>query len=229
MRFRPRWGWRGAKGRGRGGRRGHRSLPIHLENEQERRGVHLGIVRADDHGRPAEPSHHRDILLPVHLVRDRRCHAGTAELELKQLVALIGAVREQAAIIDHLEDQVAGGRDGASADTASARRAPNQFLVDGIPGFKDSPIGSQRLRPDEWHRIGLRRKEGARQAGVTGLLGNHFVTGGEGPASVSSRDIDKAGRWIERHGRPVVTAARGGINRHRVLVVERFRIDQGAA
>ena len=88
----------------------------------------------------AKSSHQRDILLPIDLVGDGRTHASAAGLNLEQLLALIGGVCEQPAIVNHLEDQVTGCGDGSTTDAAAARGAPDQFMVHRIPGFEDTTL-----------------------------------------------------------------------------------------
>src|SRR5580704_19488449 len=92
----------------------------------------------------AKPSHQRHILLPIDLVGDRRTHASAAGLNLEQLLALIGGVCEQSAIVDHLEDEVTGCGDGSATDATAARGAPGQFMVDRIPGFEDTTLIPER-------------------------------------------------------------------------------------
>src|ERR1700722_4822969 len=149
MQLRRRRRRRCAKRRRRSSRLGHGCLSIQLEDEKQRRSVALGVRWCRVHSRTAEASHQRYILLSIHHVSNGRPHAGAAGLKLKQLVALIGAVRQQPSVIDYLEDQVTRRRHHAAADPTAARRAPNQLLSRGIPSLEHSTFLAQRLRTDE--------------------------------------------------------------------------------
>ena len=179
--------------------------------------------------RTAQPAHQGDILLPVHFICDRRTHAGAAGLKLKQLLALVGAISQQPAVVNHLESQISGRRHHAAADAAASRSAPNQLLSHRIPRFQHPALLAQGLRPDEGHGIRTFGKKSFRESGVAVRMRNHFVARGISPVSVSGGNINQAGGRVKRHRRPVMGAARGGINRDRFFVVEGVLVDHGAA
>ncbi len=122
------------------------ALSIQFEDEQQGRSVDFVVSGSSGHDGTAKPAHQGDVLFPVDHVSNGRTHAGAAGLQLKQLLALIGAVGQQPAIVDHLEDQIAGRGDHAATDAAAARRAPDQLLGHGIPGLQHSALFAQRRR-----------------------------------------------------------------------------------
>ena len=158
---------------------------------------------------------------PSRLIRDRRAHAAAqAGLDFQQLLALVGAVSEQASVVDHLKHQISRRRDRAAADAAAARHAPAHLLRHRIPGDQRSrgpasPSGSGPIAGGD----GTRRRRAsaapcrssARACGSISRLGIAYVKA----VRRRCRNVHQTRRRIEGHRRPVVRAAAAGRNRDR--------------
>src|SRR5688572_33476888 len=126
--------------------------------------VHLRVVESDGRRGAAQPAAEGDILRAVYFVRDRRAHARAPGPYFVQDLALIGAERAEATVVDHLKHQVACRRRRPAADAAAPFDVPSQFLAHRIPGLQPPARAGRRLGTEG----GLDRLGVARRANVAG-------------------------------------------------------------
>src|SRR5205823_8489732 len=102
------------------------------------------------HSLPAKEGH---VLFSIKHISDRRCHAAAQTgLNIGKLFTLVRAVSNEAAVRNHLEDEIAGSRDRPASDGSSTRSAPTFFLSDRIPGDKHEVLSFR------WGRSNRRRR-----------------------------------------------------------------------
>ena len=151
-----------------------------------------GLVR----GRLARASHECDVLLSVDHVCNRRRCAGLVRLDLQKLFALVGAVRQQPAVTDYLENQVARRGDRTAAGGATARCPPHQLLIHRVPRFQNAALSGQRLRPDDGRHDRWWTTSGEACSRMPVWRRDHFVGRHKHVASLRCREIDQTGRRI---------------------------------
>ena len=168
----------------------------------------------------------------------------------REFLALVGGICHQPSIINHLENEIACGRDGSAANAPSAGCAPSFFLRDRIPRDKHSSLSFWWSWSDSRERlrricglllwcgssvIGRSRSPAipAKQTriGTAGYICEVLVHCIRAAAAGRGRNVDQTGSRVERHRRPVVSATRAGLDGYSVVIVivVCFRIDDRPA
>ena len=161
------------------------------------------------------------ILPAVAFVSNRRRHASPPGLHFVQLLALVGAIGHEAPVVTHMENQVAACGNGSPSNAAIAIRAPDQSLLRRIPSLQAAAnvVGG---RWTDGRRLDLTRYRARAHIAVGPFF--VFVVGLICVTRVGGGDVHQPRIRIERHRRPVVGAAAGGIHCHRFPIIVSFRI-----
>src|SRR5581483_1822749 len=137
------------------------------------------VLRTDIPDYRSYAAHERDVLLAIQFVRDRRAHAALQTGgHFEQLLALIGAIGEQPAVINHLKHDVPGGAQRSTTNGTAARHAPANLLRDWIPGDESAaaPRPRKRIRPNYQKLVLARRRHWFHQAVIRRPVGLAFIS-----------------------------------------------------
>ncbi len=172
-------------------------------------------------GRTSPANHDSYVLHSVDQIRHRRSHDSGAGVELPELFAVGCAIGAEHSIGAALEDEVARGRKDSAAFDLGKRNPPHLVLLRPDPRRAASPVigGAAIELGQERTVVG----DVLTTVPVVGVGDPTFVWYVQRERPLSRRQINQARGGIERHGIPVVCAAGGRGNKHRVEPVVRGR------
>src|SRR5262249_11732940 len=163
----------------------------------------------------APAGHHRNVLHTVNLISHRRSDHAGPDGNLPEFFALVGAVRNKAAVGSSLEYKIARRAEGAAVPHTLIWNSPSLFLINRIPGQQERT----RLRR-LW--IFEQSKVDARVTGARPELKALF--GRVNEYCVLSRNIDQARLRVIGHWLPVVGPKWTGLHECHALFISGRRI-----